>query len=57
MMERKKVNVSLLDLLPGLFPTGVMVGLTLWKIREGDPPVGLLSYPWTQTSCISKGKL
>lgn len=29
--------MSLLDLLPGPFPTGVMVGLTLWKIPEGDP--------------------
>lgn len=26
--------MSLLDLLPGPFPTGVMVGLTLWKIPE-----------------------
>lgn len=43
MMERKKVNMSLLDLLPGAFPTGVMVGLTLWKIPEGDPPAGLSS--------------
>ncbi|KAM7032864.1 promotilin [Acridotheres tristis] len=34
-MERRKVNMSLLDLLPGPFPTGVMVGLTLWKIPEG----------------------
>lgn len=41
-MERKKVNMSLLDLLPGPFPTGVMGGLTLWKIPEGDPPAGLL---------------
>ncbi|OWK51773.1 Promotilin [Lonchura striata] len=56
MMERKKVNMSLLDLLPGPFPTGVMVGLTLWKIPEGDPPAGLCNYPWTQTSCISKGQ-
>lgn len=56
MMERKKVNMSLLDLLPGPFPTGVMVGLMLWKIPERDPPAGLCSYPWTQTSCISKGQ-
>lgn len=38
MTERQKVNMSLLDLLPGPFPTGVMGGLTLWKIPEGDPP-------------------